>query len=121
MELDPSSLLLTNRVAVVTGAAVGIGASIARTFARFGADLALCDRDAGNLAQTARAIEAAVRLYGAERIVCGTDGTEFGCDWTRKALEEAQISDEARERILNGNAAALLALRVSGQQERAAA
>jgi hypothetical protein len=22
-------------------------------------------------------------LYGAERIVCGTDGTEFGCDWTR--------------------------------------
>ena len=25
-----------------------------------------------------RAIEAAVRLYGAERIVCGTDGTEFG-------------------------------------------
>jgi hypothetical protein len=26
-----------------------------------------------------------VRLYGGERIVCGTDGTEFGCDWTRKA------------------------------------
>ena len=25
-----------------------------------------------------RAIEAGVRLYGAERIVCGTDGTEFG-------------------------------------------
>ena len=25
-----------------------------------------------------RAIEAAVSLYGAERIVCGTDGTEFG-------------------------------------------
>jgi hypothetical protein len=24
-----------------------------------------------------RAIGAAVRLYGAERIVCGTDGTEF--------------------------------------------
>lgn len=68
-----------------------------------------------------RAIEAAVRLYGAERIVCGTDGTEFGCDWTRKALEEAQIGDEARERILSGNAAALLALHVSGQQERAAA
>jgi hypothetical protein len=26
------------------------------------------------------AIEAAVRLYGAERIVCGIDGTEFGCE-----------------------------------------
>ena len=25
-----------------------------------------------------RAIEAAVSLYGAERIVCGTDGSEFG-------------------------------------------
>ena len=47
-------------------------------------------------------------LYGAERIVCGTDGTEFGVDWTRKALAEAQIGDEAREKILNGNAAAML-------------
>ena len=56
-----------------------------------------------------RAIEAAVSLYGAERIVCGTDGTEFGCDWTRKALAEAQIGDEAREQILHRNAAAMLA------------
>jgi len=56
-----------------------------------------------------RAIEAAVRLYGAERIVCGTDGTEFGVDWTAKSLEEAEIGDQARNRILQGNAAALLA------------
>lgn len=56
-----------------------------------------------------RSIEAAVRLYGAERIVCGTDGTEFGCEWTRKALEEAEIGKEAREQILHGNAAAILA------------
>jgi predicted TIM-barrel fold metal-dependent hydrolase len=56
-----------------------------------------------------RAIEAAVSLYGAERIVCGTDGTEFGCDWTRKALAEAQIGAEAREQILHRNAAAMLA------------
>ena len=56
-----------------------------------------------------RAIEAAVSLYGAERIVCGTDGTEFGCDWTRKALAEAQIGEEAREQILHRNAAAMLA------------
>ena len=54
------------------------------------------------------AIEAAVRLYGAERIVCGTDGTEFGCDWTRKALAEADIGDDARRQILRENAAALL-------------
>ena len=54
-------------------------------------------------------IEAAVRLYGAERIVCGTDGTEFGTDWTKKALDEADIGEEARQQILHGNAAALLA------------
>jgi predicted TIM-barrel fold metal-dependent hydrolase len=68
------------------------------------------------------AIEAAVRLYGAERIVCGTDGTEFGCDWTRKALSEAEIGEEAREQILHRNAAAMIA-RIAGaaQVERAAA
>jgi predicted TIM-barrel fold metal-dependent hydrolase len=56
-----------------------------------------------------RAIEAAVDLYGAERIVCGTDGSEFGCDWTRKALADARISEEAREQILHRNAATMLA------------
>ena len=71
----------------------------------------------------ARAIEAGVRLYGAERIVCGTDGTEFGCDWTRQALAEAEIGDEARERILRRNAAAILARsgNTIGQSTRAAA
>ena len=54
------------------------------------------------------AIEAAVRLYGAERIVCGTDGTEFGCEWTSKALAEAQIGEDAREKILHRNAAAMM-------------
>ena len=63
------------------------------------------------------AIEAAVRLYGAERIVCGTDGTEFGCDWTRKALEEAQIGEAAREQILHRNAAAMLT-RVANTAQR---
>jgi predicted TIM-barrel fold metal-dependent hydrolase len=56
-----------------------------------------------------RAIEAAVRLYGAERIVCGTDGSAFGVDWTRNALREAEIGAEAREAILHGNAAAIMA------------
>jgi predicted TIM-barrel fold metal-dependent hydrolase len=68
-----------------------------------------------------RSIEAAVALYGADRIVCGTDGTEFGVDWTRKALAEAQIGVAAREQILNGNAAAMLARAASAQRETAAA
>ncbi len=69
-----------------------------------------------------RAIEAGVRLYGAERVVCGTDGTEFGCDWTRKALDDANIGEEERHRILEGNAAAMLSRRASvAPRERAAA
>jgi len=68
-----------------------------------------------------RAIEAAVRLYGAERIVCGTDGTEFGTNWTHKALAEAEIDDRAREQILRGNAASMLARATAANQQRAAA
>jgi predicted TIM-barrel fold metal-dependent hydrolase len=69
-----------------------------------------------------RAIEAAVRLYGADRIVCGTDGTEFGCEWTTKALAEAEIGEEARQKILHRNAAAMLSpLATIASLERAAA
>ena len=56
MPLEPKTILLTDRVAVVTGAAVGIGRAIALTFARFGAHVGLCDRDADNLAATAREV-----------------------------------------------------------------
>ena len=55
-----------------------------------------------------RAIEAGVRTYGADRIVCGTDGSAFGVDWTSKALADADIGAEARTKILRGNAAAML-------------
>ena len=69
-----------------------------------------------------RAIEAAVSLYGADRIICGTDGTAFGVDWTKKALDAADLDDEARQKILTGNAAALLSrITTAVQPERAAA
>jgi NAD(P)-dependent dehydrogenase (short-subunit alcohol dehydrogenase family) len=61
MSLTPESVLLTGRVAVVTGAAQGIGAAIATTFARFGADVAICDRDADGLGRTKKEIEGAGR------------------------------------------------------------
>jgi len=64
--LDPSSVLLTDRVAIVTGAAVGIGEAVATALARFGADVAICDRDVPNLDSTADAIEATGR-----RVVAG--------------------------------------------------
>ena len=44
-------------------------------------------------------------------------GTAFGVDWTRKALEEADIGEEARDRILRGNAADMLArAKTAGRQ-----
>jgi predicted TIM-barrel fold metal-dependent hydrolase len=68
-----------------------------------------------------RAIEAAVSLYGADRIVCGTDGSAFGVDWTRKALAEARIGEDEREQILHRNAAAMMARVVGAAGERVAA
>jgi NAD(P)-dependent dehydrogenase (short-subunit alcohol dehydrogenase family) len=61
MALSPDDVQLRDRIAVVTGAAVGIGAAIAETFARFGADLAICDRNADALAETAERVRAAGR------------------------------------------------------------
>lgn len=61
MPLEPADALLTGRVALVTGAAVGIGEATAVALAAFGADLAVCDRDEANLASTATAVEAAGR------------------------------------------------------------
>jgi predicted TIM-barrel fold metal-dependent hydrolase len=56
-----------------------------------------------------RGIEMAVGLYGAGKIVCGTDGTGFGMDWTNKAIDEARISDEEKNLIREGNAERVLA------------
>ena len=61
MALDPAAALLTDKVAIVTGAAVGIGQAIALTFANFGAHVAICDRDAENLKATSDAAKATGR------------------------------------------------------------
>jgi len=69
-----------------------------------------------------RAIETAAALYGAERIVCGTDGSAFGVDWTQKALADAQLDEKSRDQILRSNAAAMIARVVgAGEGMRAAA
>lgn len=59
--LGPDAALLTDRVAVVTGAAQGIGRATALALARFGAHVALCDRKAEGLADTAAEVERAGR------------------------------------------------------------
>ena len=57
MSITPDSVLLTDRLVVVTGAAMGIGAAVATACARFGADVAVCDRDAELMRRTVAAIE----------------------------------------------------------------
>jgi 3-oxoacyl-[acyl-carrier protein] reductase len=71
--LEPGSVLLTDRVAIVTGAAAGIGRAIALAYARFGAHLAICDRDAEQLDQLATEIEALGR-----RVVTGVLDVRVG-------------------------------------------
>ncbi|MEQ9349894.1 MAG: amidohydrolase family protein, partial [Alphaproteobacteria bacterium] len=55
-----------------------------------------------------RALELAVRTYGADRIMLGSDFPIFTGDGPRRAVEEAAIGDDDKRRILSGTATAII-------------
>jgi predicted TIM-barrel fold metal-dependent hydrolase len=56
-----------------------------------------------------RALELAVSVYGADKIVLGSDGSAFGAEWSMNAVRDANLSEADKRAILNGNADAALA------------
>lgn len=77
--------MLSGSLCVVTGAGRGIGAHTAATFARNGANLALCARTASELLATREALEA----LGAQVLVCALDvADDVACaDFARQVLD----------------------------------
>ncbi|MCB1256407.1 MAG: SDR family oxidoreductase [Microthrixaceae bacterium] len=79
MRLSPTSILLEGRRALVTGAAQGIGAATAVGLARFGADVAMVDRQGDKLAQTIERVESLGRE--APSLVADVRDTASMTDW----------------------------------------
>lgn len=92
MTVVPDRVLLTDRVAVVTGAAQGIGAATAIALGEFGADVAVCDMQGDVLRATVEAVEATGRrCLSAELDVRDAVAVDAFLADTRERLGEIDI------------------------------
>jgi NAD(P)-dependent dehydrogenase (short-subunit alcohol dehydrogenase family) len=109
--MNPSDILLTDQVALVTGAGAGIGQGIAAGMATFGANIAVAELDP----QRAAVTEDLVRSAGREALVVQTDVTDT--EQVRSAVD-ATYRHFGRIDILVNNAGGVRAAPFADQSER---
>jgi NAD(P)-dependent dehydrogenase (short-subunit alcohol dehydrogenase family) len=109
--VDPSDILLTDRVAVVTGGGGGIGLGIALGMAKFGADVAVLDIIPERTEQATDAIQA----LGRKGLALPTDVMDT--DQVRRAIERTR-EHFGRVDILVNNAGGVRAAKFMDQSER---
>ena len=112
--IGPDSASLDGKVALVTGAAQGIGAAAASALARFGADLAICDRDVDGMAETAADVQGVGRrCVTAELDVRDNDGVTA---WLSVLAERYERIDVLVNNAGGGFYAAVLDVNDKGQR-----
>jgi NAD(P)-dependent dehydrogenase (short-subunit alcohol dehydrogenase family) len=106
--MNPESMRLKNKTAIVTGAGAGIGRGIAERFAREAASVVIAEIDAA----TGEAVEQSIREAGGEAIFVQTDVSD---ESQVKAMVERALQQYGTIDVLCNNAAVLL----SGKDARA--